>query len=233
MYYYTTPNFCVALNAKVGSTSMARAIIQQFYPKADWIIRSAQFPPEVTEADRPFHWLCPGTQSPDKPILLLVRDPVSRFITACQQVGIQKHDIDSAISSLVADTPFARTKPSDMTTEKWNKIQELIQDRQLRQSRRRNINQHRPNRLRDDVHFLHQHKYAVGPTHCFRFPRDIAQAASFIGITTPMPEVNKAKREKPKLSTAQEIAVRAYYAEDQELFDAITQAGYVYTPSAS
>lgn len=230
MYYYTTPNYCVALNAKVGSTSMARAIIQQFYPKADWIIHSAQFPPEVTEADRPFHWLCPGTQSPDKPIVLLVRDPVNRFVTACQQVGIQKHDIDSAISSLVDDTSFVRTKPSDMTIDQWNKIQELIRDRQSRRARRKNNNHHRPNKLRDDVHFFHQYQYAIGPTHCFRFPRDIIAAASFIGILTPFPENNKAKRSKPELSQQQQQKILDYYNKDKILFDSIIEPNYIYNP---
>jgi hypothetical protein len=117
-----------------------------------------------------------------------------------------------------------------MTTEQWNKIQELIQDRQSRRARRRNNNQHRPNKLRDDVHFFHQNKYAVGPTTCFRFPRDFAAAAEFIGIQGAMPERNKAKRDKPKLTTDQENAVRTYYAADQNLFDAITAPGYVFTP---
>lgn len=236
MYYYNTPNYSVALNAKVGSSSMARAIIKQFCPRENWLITTAAYPEGSNAEDRQWHWMVPGKPNPDKPVVLLVRDPIDRFISACQQVGIRKRDVSAAINSLFTDSPFVRTKPEGITDEQWAIRQLKRQERAAKRQnkiRRPNHVSMRIDRLRDDVHFLHQHKYAVGPTHCFRFPRDIAQAASFIGITTPMPEVNKAKREKPKLSTAQEIAVRAYYAEDQELFDAITQAGYVYTPSAS
>lgn len=32
-HYFDTPSFCVALNAKCGSSSLARAIIRQFQPR--------------------------------------------------------------------------------------------------------------------------------------------------------------------------------------------------------
>ena len=77
-----------------------------------------------------------------------------------------------------------------------------------------------------------QHGLAAGPTTCFLFPAHLQQAADFIGLTEPLPVRNEAKREKPTLTAAQEAAVRAYYAADQALFDAIAQPGYVYTPPA-
>lgn len=235
MFYYSTPNYSVALNAKVASSSMARAIIRQFQPQQDWLIRTAAFPPGVTADDRQWHWMAYGKQTPDKPVVLLVRDPVDRFITACQQVGIRRKDVDSAIASLVNDTPLVRSKPDDVSQQDFDERKARSQERLARRERRiaqgkpvRSMR--RPDHLRDDVHFLHQHQYAVGPTICFRFPRDIAAAAAFIGIEAPMPEANKARREKPTLTKAQEAAVRAYYAADQSLFDAITAPGYVYTP---
>jgi hypothetical protein len=230
MFYYSTPNYSVALNAKVGSTAMARALIRQFYPRLDWLIRTAAFPAGVTEADRPFHWMCPGSRTPDKPVVLLVRDPVDRFITACQQVGISTRKADAAIASLVEDKPFARSKPSDITPERWAEQRERAAKRVARMQRR--DRKWRPDRLRADAHFFHQYQYAVGPTTCFRFPRDIAAAAAFIGIDAPLPELNRARREKPTLTKQEADAVRAYYAVDQALFDAIAQAGYVYTPPA-
>lgn len=239
MFYYSTPKYSVALNAKVASSSMARAIIRQFQPKQDWLIRTAAFPPGVTAETRQWHWMAHGKATPDKPVVLLVRDPVDRFITACQQVGIRKQDVDAAIESLVNDAPFARSKPDDVSQADYDKRKAKRDGRMakrlaLRERRIANGKPvrpvRRPDHLRDDVHFLHQHKYAVGQTTCFRFPRDIAAAAALIGIDAPMPEANKAKREKPTLTKKQEAAVRAYYAADQALFDAITQAGYVYTP---
>ena len=240
MFYYSTPKYSVALNAKVASSSMARAIIRQFQPRQDWLIRTAAFPPGVTAETRQWHWMAKGKRTPDKPVVLLVRDPVDRFITACQQVGIRKRDVGAAIESLVNDTPLVRSKPDDVSQAEFD---ERKASRQERRAKRQALREQRiakgksvrpmrrPDHLRDDVHFLHQHKYAVGPTTCFRFPRDIAAAAALIGIDAPMPESNKAKREKPTLTKQQEAAVRAYYAADQALFDAITQPGYVYTPA--
>lgn len=227
MYFFDTPDYSVALNAKVGSSSMARAIIAQFQPHEDWLIRTAEFPPGVTAEDRQWHWMAKGRQTPSKPVVLLVRDPVDRFITACQQVRIRQSDVDSAISSLVSDTPLVRTKPDDVTPEQWAERLAKFANRRPRQGRPPRDR----TRLRQDVHFFHQHKYAVGPTTCFRFPRDIAAAAAFLGIQVPMPEANRARRPKPKLTAEQEAAVLAYYAADKALFDSIVEAGFVYTPS--
>lgn len=85
--------------------------------------------------------------------------------------------------------------------------------------------------LRLNVHFAHQHQYIVGATTCFQFPRDVAAAAEFLGISGPMPEANKAKREKPRLSRGQVAAVREYYAADVSLFESITQPATVVNQS--
>lgn len=239
MYYYDTPDYCVALNAKVASSSMARAIIHEFQPKQDWLIRTAAFPPGVTADDRQWHWMARGKRTPDKPVVLLVRDPVDRFITACQQIGLQRADVNAAIASLVDDVPLERSRPASVSPGEWRDRQSQGAAREARLTARRARRlarglpvgpAKRPDRLRDDVHFFHQHKYAVGPTTCFRFPRDIAAAAEFVGIAGPVPKANEAKREKPTLTAAQTASVRAYYAADQALFDAIVEPGYVYTP---
>jgi hypothetical protein len=230
-YYFDTPNYSVALNAKVASSSMARAIVAQFQPQVDFLIRTAEFPPGVTADDRQWHGAVRGSQNPSKPVVLLVREPVARFVTACQQVRIHQGDIDAAISSLVDDTKFVRTKPSDMTQEQWDAACAKREGEDLRraQKRQQRIAAGKPvlepvdtSSLRHNVHFFHQHEYIVGATTCFQFPRDIAAAAAFIGITTPLPEANKAKRPKPTLTPEQEAAVRTYYAADVSLFDSIT-----------
>ena len=226
MYYFNTPNYSIALNAKVASSSMARAIISQFQPREDWLIRTAAFPDGVTADDRQWHWLAKGSLTPANPVVLLVRDPVDRFISAMQQVGLRRKDVAQAIESLVNDTAIVREPaPTD----------EAAAARRVARARRRanrGLPARRPDRLRDNVHFFHQHKYAVGATTCFRFPSHIAEAASFIGFTGPMPNTNEARREKPTLTPEQAAAVRGYYAADQALFDAITAPGYIYTPPA-
>ena len=228
MFYYQTPNYSVALNAKVGSSSMARAIIREFQPKEDWLIRTAAFPAGFTADDRQWHWIAKGVRVPDRPVVLLVRDPVDRFISAMQQLGLKKADVRQAIESLVNDTPIARERPTGPNAERA--AARLARRRARRARRNPDLPQQRLGHLRDDIHFRHQHLYAVGPTICFRFPQHIAEAASLLGFKGPMPKANEAKREKPTLTAAQAAAVRAYYAADQALFDAITEPRYVYTP---
>jgi hypothetical protein len=232
MYYYSTPNYSVALNAKVGSSSFARAIIKQFHASAENLITTAAYPAGKDETKRPWHWLCPGSVVPSKPVVLLVRDPVGRFTTAMQQLGLGTDDVPQAIASLVADTPIVRTylSPEHEAHEKRR------QDR-IGEIRAGRIAQGLPvqppvraNHLRDDVHFSHQHLLASGPTTCFRFPDHVDQAAAFIGLAEPLPTRNQARREKPTLTAEQEAEVRGYYATDQSLYEAIVQPGYVYTP---
>jgi hypothetical protein len=228
MFYYQTPDYSVALNAKVGSSSMARAIIRKFQPKQDWLIRTAAFPAGVTADDRQWHWMAKGVRTPDKPVVLLVRDPVDRFISAMQQLGLKRADVRQAIESLVNDTPITRERPTGPNAERT--AARLARRRERRAKRNPDLPQQRPGHLLDDIHFRHQHLYAVGPTICFRFPQHLAEAAALLGFRGPMPKANEAKREKPTLTNAQAAAVRAYYAADQALFDAITEPGYIYTP---
>ena len=181
MFYYSTPNYSVALNAKVASSSMARAIIKKFHAKQQHLIATAAFPAGVDETKRAWHWLCPGKRTPDKPVVLLVRDPVGRFVSAMQQIGLKEKDVDEAINSLVNDTPVTRkddTPQQKAAREKQHANREAIR-------RRHGETAVRLNHLRDDVHFRHQHLLASGPTTCFRFPDHIQQAAEFIGLTEP------------------------------------------------
>jgi hypothetical protein len=244
MYYYTTPNYSVALNAKVGSSTMARLIIKQFYPKEHKKINYARFPNGITENQKQWHWMCPGSPIPDKPIVLMVRNPIDRFITACQQINIKFEDVDKAIDSLLNDSPFLRTveenslstngfqsnKPSQLETIEKSNSKKL----EIRQKR---LDQGLPVRdfkrfgyLRDDVHFLHQHEYIQGETYLFKFPDHLQDCLSFIGINSEPLVANKAKREKPKLSDDQRVLVESYYSKDIELFNSINQPGQLVLP---
>jgi hypothetical protein len=231
MAYYNTPHYSVAINAKVGTSSMARAILREFQPEQGAQLQRAHFPRGKTVDDFLWHRKVNITRTATKPVVLLVRDPVLRFVSAMQQVGLKNADVAQAIQSLVNDTPVEFNRPERVVTSA-RVAASLERQRANREAQiaaglapRR-----RPNHLRDNFHFLHQHLYAAGPTICFRFPDHIADAAAMIGLTRPMPKANEAKREKPTLTNAQAAAVRAYYAADQALFDAIIEPGYVYAP---
>lgn len=235
MYYYTTPNHSVALNAKVGSSTMARLIIKQFYPKEHQKIVFARFPNGITENQKQWHWMCPGSTQPDKPIVLMVRNPVDRFLTACQQIGVKQESIDKAINSLLNDEPFLRTSDRELSSQ-LKSIEKRNQKKlEIRQER---IDKNLPVRdefkrfgyLRDDVHFLHQYEYIQGETYLFKFPDHLVECLKFIGITSEPIVINKAKRDKPILSPDQRHLVENYYNKDIELFNSINQPGQLILP---
>lgn len=180
--YFITPNYSVALNAKVGSSTLSRAIIAAFHPEQESLIQTAAYPDGKGPDNTQVHWLCPSEKEPSKPVVLVVREPVDRFRTAMAQTG--QTDVDAALAA-------------------------LEQDGEIQFPRR-------TRKLREDVHFRHQHALLRGGT---AFPlEDLDEAATFIGLPLPLPVINEAKRPKPDLTPEQEARVLAYYAADAALY---------------
>lgn len=113
-YYYITPSYCVALNPKVGSSSFARAIIQQYYPKIEHLILTASYPQNSGPLIRQWHWMCPGSKEAIKPVVLMVRDPVERFISAMQQVNLDTNDVNRVLENLLENKPFVKKIERDL-----------------------------------------------------------------------------------------------------------------------
>lgn len=108
MYYQITPNYCLALNPKVGCTSFSRAIVEQHYPE----IFKAELAKGAVPEKYPWAAYCPNLEKPDRPVLLLVRHPVSRFLSAVVQTGIPAA---LAITCLLEDITYHfeyRSKPT-------------------------------------------------------------------------------------------------------------------------
>jgi hypothetical protein len=74
----------------------------------------------------------------------------------------------------------------------------------------------RSRKLRADSHFRNQHELLRGGT-AYRL-EDLDEAATFIGLTLPLPTINEASRPKPDLTPEQEARVLAYYAADAALY---------------
>jgi hypothetical protein len=180
--YFITPNYSVAFNAKVASSTLARAIIAAFHPEQETIIQTAAYPEGKGPDTNQVQWLCPKEREPSKPVVLIVREPVARFRTAMAQAGLA--DVDAALAALEQDgsVQFPR----------------------------------RPRPLRQDVHFRHQHEKLHGGT-AFRL-EDLDEAATFIGLSLPLPTINEASRPKPDLTPEQEARVLAYYAADAAMY---------------
>ena len=221
MYYYTTPEYSVALNAKVGSSSLARAIIRQFYPEQNQRILLTKTPPHILENDQQWHWLCPGTRIPTLPVVLFVRDPIERFISACQQVIVTQQDLDYAINSLLYDTLFIRSNSNfteqDIAQTNNQRLQEYNANNDPNKPpfRRRGY-------LRDNIHFWFQHSYILSYAHCFKFPEHIQQCLQFLNIDIGFPNVNSAKYPKVTLSDNQLVKIVQYYQKDIELYNLIS-----------
>ncbi|HEX4613843.1 MAG TPA: hypothetical protein VH092_37020 [Urbifossiella sp.] len=87
----------IADNAKVGSSAIARAIVEAYYP--DLFNR-------VIDADATWwHQLAPKTAAPDRPVYVLIRDPVERFRSAMTQYRLA--DAGATLARLEAGDPLA------------------------------------------------------------------------------------------------------------------------------
>ena len=182
MAYFITPNYSVAFNAKVASSTLARAVISAFHPATEAMIQGAAYPAHLGPDGVRWQGACPKEREPSKPVVLIVREPVARFRTAMAQVGLA--DVDAALAALEQDGSVQSPR--------------------------------RPRPLRQDVHFRHQHEKLHGGT-AFRL-EDLDEAATFIGLSLPLPTINEASRPKPDLTPEQEARVLAYYAADAALY---------------
>lgn len=183
--YFITPNYSVAFNTKVGSSTLSRAIIAAFHPEQEHLIQTAAYPEGKGPDTNQVQWLCPNEKEPSKPVVLIVREPVDRFRSAMAQTN--QTDVEAALVALEED----------------GEIQFPRRQRKLRQ----------------DAHFRHQHELLRGGT-AFRL-EDLDEAATFIGLTLPLPTINEAQRPKPDLTPEQAARVLAYYAEDTALYTSL------------
>jgi hypothetical protein len=117
--YFVLPNCCIAFNAKVASSALASSIAHKHYPDLleaaknrydqTWSQLSDNFKnslpdsfkkmlAEDWDSSKSFYQnVCPRTSSPDKHVLLLVRNPIDRF--ACT-VAYMSIDVEDTIVAL-------------------------------------------------------------------------------------------------------------------------------------
>jgi hypothetical protein len=100
--YFITPTYSVSLNPKTASSSIARRIIQVYHPNVETSITTAAYPEGKNPDNINWHGFCPSEKTPSKPVALLVRNPVERFLSGVAYLNL---DIDDAINSLANNTP--------------------------------------------------------------------------------------------------------------------------------
>jgi hypothetical protein len=152
MRYFITPNYCVPLNAKCGSSSLCRRIIATYYPDTEQKLQNAHYPAGFDADKIQPHQFLPETHRPDRPVAMLVREPLDRFLSGVAYLNI---DLDAAIDSLINGTATTASKGN---------------------GRNRSI------RVKNNIHFSPQSEMPYGETHLFRFPDHIQEMADLIGI---------------------------------------------------
>lgn len=98
-YYYVTPQYSVAHNAKVGCTSMGCGIIRTYYPELIAEVQRNSDNGTNNWIETPLWQLfCPKELIATKPVVLLVRDPLKRLKSALVETGIE--DVETAIDAI-------------------------------------------------------------------------------------------------------------------------------------
>lgn len=93
MQFYILPHCCIARNYKVASLSIAKAVVETYYPH---LIESVNTALPSWQDDMIWQSLAPQTETPLAPVLLLMRDPVERFLSACAMLGLS---VDEGLES--------------------------------------------------------------------------------------------------------------------------------------
>lgn len=99
--YFIAGDKLLAFNAKCCTTALVREIIRTYHPEAEDIISSASYPEGVTVETAQHHRWCPARINPDRPVIVVVRDPVERFRSAMAQVGLT--DADAILQEFVSE----------------------------------------------------------------------------------------------------------------------------------
>jgi hypothetical protein len=94
IYFRVGPSLGIAFNRKVGSSAIAKAL----YDADPALHTRIAFPKDGRGADRPgWQGIVPKVDSPTT-VLLLVREPVARFVSAMQQIG--RMDVDAVLDAI-------------------------------------------------------------------------------------------------------------------------------------
>lgn len=208
MQYFILPTCCIAFNAKVGSSTLACAIVNKFYPQKlkkvlddyeeQWSKYSQAFKNSLPPAfQRMFNtdyknsicfWqsVAEISREPKLPILLAVREPLKRFTST---VAYLKLNVEDTLKSLENDEEI------------------LLDDMMVK--------------LRNNTHLLKQSIYNTEGVRLYKFPDQLEQLCKDAGLDWPIEKINEGKYEKPILTEDQIERVKTYYKEDFDLFNSL------------
>ncbi len=108
--YFDSGDVAIAVNFKVASASIARAVIKAHHPEIEATIttpwnngRGTAYPSGVNADTVRWQTLVPKVSATEKPVLLLMRPPVEKFRSACAEDKVR--NVNFKLTQLERDTP--------------------------------------------------------------------------------------------------------------------------------
>jgi len=209
MKYFILPKCHIAFNAKVGSSSLACAIVKKYYPEklkkvldeheSIWSRYPQSFKDSLPEKfqkmlkndklDSISFWqnVCPRTKNPNTVVFLAVRDPIERFLSNVAYLELNPEKTIKALEDNQNDF-----------------IMETL-----------------PINLRKNTHFLTQSCLIKPNTKFYKFPEQLEQLCKDAELDWPIEKVNEGKFLKPNLSEDQKSRIKSYYADDVKLYESL------------
>ena len=103
--YLDTPTAAIALNVNVGSATLSRAVIAAHHTELNNKLSdgtSVHYPAGKNADNTNWQGVCPTVDRSERPVvLLLVRDPVEKFRSACAESQVQ--DVNAKLTDLESD----------------------------------------------------------------------------------------------------------------------------------
>lgn len=88
MRYFVAPTHCLAANHRAGTTALAKVVVTTFYPELLAGVNDALPAAERFNDPHVYKALCPTTEEPERQVLVLVREPVERFLSMLSLLGM-------------------------------------------------------------------------------------------------------------------------------------------------
>tara|TARA_R100001163_G_C5051308_1_gene188097 strand:- start:69 stop:650 length:582 start_codon:yes stop_codon:yes gene_type:complete len=112
MRYFVCGDKLMAFNGKCGTSTMAWAIVRQFYPDIEEYLRTKVKWAAGTVDEQMHHNHVPKRTHPNAPVVQVIREPVSRFRSAVAFMRLEdkgKYNIDQILDDLENETDVVQT----------------------------------------------------------------------------------------------------------------------------
>lgn len=205
LQYIITPNYHIADIGEVGSSSIYRAVLDTYQPEVDVPVlvgKDVSNMPNDGRKDK-----VSRTDTPDKPVIILVRDPVERFEAVCAWMRqTSPNDINGIINKLL-------NIPDRLPSQAQDRVG--VED------------------FRGGYWFgpVVDYIYPSVDNLLFKYPDHIDEAMSLAGLSTPFNlqwDDGSVSPPQPTLNPNQRQQVEEIYADDVNLYNSINTPGTLY-----